>query len=118
MPRPDSLTAADLAAAEAALLHLRVGLALPADLFASEHFREANVASVWLGRQLAALGCPAERLERILQANGQAAYHHADVWTPTLRTLALYQQGKTEEPGIGLAARLIQEHGLEQGGTR
>lgn len=119
MPRPDDFTDEFRLELEAEMDALRQAqregrsthpLPIPDCLFDLPHFREAWLAGGWLGRKLTAMGLDDGTVSEICFANGQRVFHAPDPWVPTMATLARYQKdGTHDEPGVGLAMKLIAE---------
>ncbi len=85
--------------------------------------RELKLASFisasWLRGELAELGCPEERANRICFATGQiqaaTATTPEEIWTLCAGALATYREGGAfPEPGAGLAIDLILKFGFPQ----
>ena len=78
-------------------------------LWIQPNVREAHLCGVWLGRELAALGCDDTTLEKICWANGQkcAAQVWDDPWAITLDSLDAYKRGQWDEPGDELGEKLF-----------
>lgn len=113
MPRPDTITAEDLARWDAqcdTFLHDAPGLGVVIEMAGRER---GFYAGAWLGEELRRRGATDAQIDAITFAHGQRQFHvqltrdPCDCWDVAVHVLARYDAGHRDTPGPELAAALL-----------
>jgi hypothetical protein len=114
MPRPESVTAADVRRWDVELKFLAArGEFVATILDCHEYFREIWYCASWLGERLIELGVDKKLGNDVCAAAGQRMAFQDDPWLIVVAVVERFKQGIVDKPGPVLAEQLFRETFVE-----